>query len=82
MNMSCSEWLKVDALLQQKLKKLQDLDQEREMLIAKAEQQSGITPALKQELNQSLEKYEKLTSEIASLKETAKSLKAQNNQGC
>ena len=80
--MSCSEWLKVDALLQQKLKKLQDLDQEREMLIAKAEQQSGITPELKQELNQSLDKYEKLTSEIASLKETAKSLKAQNNQGC
>lgn len=80
--MSCSEWIKIDAHLQQKLKELQDLDQEREMLIAKAEQQSGITPVLKQELNQSLEKYEKLTSEIASLKETAKSLKAQNNQGC
>lgn len=75
MNMSCSEWLKVDALLQQKLKELQELDQEREMLIAKAEQQSEITLLLKQELNTSLEKYEKLASEIASLKKTAKSLK-------
>ena len=36
--MFCDEWLKVDALLQQKLKVLQDLDQERELLITKAEQ--------------------------------------------
>ena len=74
--MSCSEWLKVDALLQQKLKELQDLDQERELLIAKTEQQGEITPTLKQELNASLEKYKKLANEIANLKKTAKSLKA------
>ena len=77
--MSCSEWLKVDALLQRKLKELQDLDQEREVLIAKAEQQSEITPTLKQELNASLEKYKKLANEIASLKKTAKSLIAKNS---
>ena len=76
MDMFCDEWLKVDALLQQKLKELQDLDQERELLIAKTEQQGEITPTLKQELNASLEKYKKLANEIASLKKTAKSLKA------
>ena len=80
--MSCDEWIKIDAHLQQKLKELQDLDQEREMLITKAEQQSEITPLLKQELNTNLEKYEILASEIVSLKETAKSLKAKNSQGC
>ena len=47
MDMFCDEWLKVDALLQQKLKELQDL-----------------------------EKCKKLANEIASLKKTAKSLKA------
>ena len=79
--MFCDEWLKVDALLQKKLKELQNLDQESELLIAEAEQQGEITPLLKQKMNLSLEKYEKLASEVAELKKQAKALKTKNSQG-
>ena len=79
--MFCNEWLKIDALLQEKLKELQTLDQERELLIAEAEQQNEITPSLKQRMNLSLEKYEKLASEVANLKKQAKALKTTNSQG-
>ena len=79
--MFCNEWLKVDALLQEKLKALQNLDQERELLIAEAKQQSEMTPSLKQKMNLSLEKYETLASEIANLKKQAKALKTTNSQG-
>jgi hypothetical protein len=79
--MFCDEWLKIDALLQEKLKRLRNLDQERELLIAEAEQQGEITPLLKQKMNLSLEKYEKLASEVAKLKKQAKALKTTNNQG-
>ncbi len=76
-----NEWLKVDALLQEKLKELQNLDQEREMLIAEAEQLGELTPSLKQKMNLSLEKYEKLASEVSDLKKQAKALKVANSQG-
>ena len=79
--MFSDEWLKIDALLQEKLKELQNLDQERELLIAEAEQQGEITPLLKQKMNLSLEKYEKLASEVANLKKQAKALKTTNSQG-
>ena len=79
--MFCNEWLKIDALLQEKLKELQNLDQERELLIAEAEQQNEITSSLKQRMNLSSEKYEKLASEIANLKKQAKALKTTNSQG-
>ena len=79
--MFCNEWLKIDALLQEKLKELQNLDQERELLIAEAEQQNEITSSLKQRMNLSLEKYEKLASEVANLKKQAKALKTTNSQG-
>ncbi len=79
--MFSDEWLKIDALLQEKLKELRNLDQERELLIAEAEQQSEITPLLKQKMNLSLEKYEKLASEVANLKKQAKALKTTNSQG-
>ena len=79
--MFCDEWLKIDALLQEKLKRLRNLDQERELLMAEAEQQGEITPLLKQKMNLSLEKYEKLASEVANLKQQAKALKTTNNQG-
>ncbi len=79
--MFCDEWLKIDALLQEKLKRLRNLDQESELLIAKAEQQGEITPSLKQKMNLSLEKYEKLASEVANLKKQAKALKTTNSQG-
>lgn len=62
------EWLNIDALLQQKLKELQGLDEERELLITEGEQQGEITPSLKEKLNLSLEKYEKLADEISTLK--------------
>lgn len=78
--MSYDEWLKVDALLQEKLKELQNLDQERELLIAEAEQQGAITASLKQKMNLSLEKYEKLASEVSDLKKQAKALKTTNSQ--
>ena len=77
--MFCDEWLKIDALLQEKLKRLRNLDQESELLIAEAEQQGEITPLLKQKMNLSLEKYEKLASEVAKLKKQAKALKTANN---
>lgn len=79
--MFCNEWLKIDALLQEKLKELQNLDQERELLIAEAEQQNEITSSLKRRMNLSSEKYEKLASEIANLKKQAKALKTTNSQG-
>lgn len=78
--MFCDEWIKVDALLQQKLKGLQTLEQEGDMLVAKVKQQGEITPELKQEMNVSLGKYEKLANEIANLKKTAKALKAKKTQ--
>lgn len=79
--MSYNEWLKVDALLQEKLKELRNLDQESESLMAEAEQQGKITPLLKQKMNLSLEKYEKLASEVSNLKKQAKALKMINSQG-
>ena len=78
--MAYNDWLKIDVLLQQKLKVLHVLDQECKLLIAKAEQQGEITPSLEQELNASLAKYEKLASEVANLKKTAKLLKAKIRQ--
>ncbi len=79
--MFCDEWIKLDALLQQKLKDLQTLEQEGDMLVAKIEQQGEITPELKQqEMNASLGKYEKLANEIANLEKTAKALKAKKTQ--
>ena len=74
--MVCDEWVKVDALLQQKLTELQVLDQESDLIMAKAEQQGEVTPELKQAMNASFEKYKNLAKEIAALKATAKSLKA------
>ena len=79
--MFCNEWLKIDALLQEKLKELQNLDQESELLIAEAEKQSEITPLLKQKMELSLEKYERLASEVSNLKKQAKALKTTNSQG-
>ena len=79
--MFCNEWLKIDALLQEKLKELQNLDQERELLIAEAEKQSELTPLLKQKMELSLEKYERLASEVSNLKKQAKALKTTNSQG-
>ena len=79
--MFCNEWLKIDALLQEKFKELQNLDQERELLIAEAEKQSELTPLLKQKMELSLEKYERLASEVSNLKKQAKALKTTNSQG-
>ena len=72
-----NDWLKIDALLQQKLKVLQVLEKERELLIAKAEE-SGLTSSVQEKMARSLEKYKILADEIAKLKATAKALRAKN----
>ena len=68
-------WLNIDVILNQKLKELQVLDEEREILIKKTEQAGKITPELEKELNNSLEKYIKLSNEVAKLKKIAQQIK-------
>ena len=68
-------WLNIDVILNQKLKELQVLDEEQEILIKKTEQAGKITPELEKDLNNSLEKYIKLSNEVAELKKIAKQIK-------
>lgn len=69
------KWLNIDVILQQKLKELQVLDKEREILIKKTEQIGEITPELEKDLNDSLEKYIKLSNEVSALKKITKQMK-------
>ena len=49
-----NDWIMIDVVLQKKLKNLQALNKEREILISKTEKQGIVTPLLEQELNESL----------------------------
>ena len=69
------KWLNIDVILQQKLKELQVLDKEREILIKKTEQIGKITPELEKDLNDSLEKYIRLSNEVSALKKITKQMK-------
>ena len=67
-----NEWLKIDAELQKKLKELEALNQERNFLITKAENQKVLTSEVQKSMEISLAKYQQLSSEVAMLKEQAK----------
>ena len=73
-----NDWIKIDVVLQQKLKELESLEQEKEMIIAQVEEQGEITPIMEKKLNQSVEKYQKLANEIHTLKLKIKQLKSSN----
>lgn len=68
------EWVKIDAILQEKLKDLEALDFHREKLIEKVRNQ-GLTPELKKEMEESVGMYEHLAKEVKELKLKAKQLK-------
>lgn len=72
-----NEWLTIDAILQQKLKELEELNKERELIIAKAEKQ--LTSEMQKELEISLLKYTELAKQVAVLKKQAKELKEIND---
>ncbi len=69
------EWIKIDAILQKKLKELETLDNQRKEIIKKAEKNGEITAEIKAEMNKSIESYELLSFEIKQLKQKAKEIK-------
>ena len=75
MSNKIEKWLNVDVILQQKLKELEVLDKEREILIKKTEQTGEITPEVEKDLNDSLEKYIRLSNEVSALKKISKQMK-------
>ena len=67
-----NDWLKIDVQLQEKLTQLQLLNEEREYIIAEAEQQGELDPLMQKRMEESVEKYERLAKEVATLKKMAK----------
>ncbi len=72
-------WIKVDALLQKRLKELEALDSQREEIIQKAEKMGTLTEELKQEMEENLAKYNNLAKEVEDLKNRVQMMK--NNKG-
>ena len=69
-----NDWLKIDVQLQEKLTQLQLLNEEREYIIAEAEQQGELDPLMQKRMEESVEKYERLAKEVAALKKIAKNI--------
>ena len=57
-------WTRVDALLHQKLEELKRLDEERDIIIAEAEKSKTISESLQTKMQNNLEKYENLATNI------------------
>ena len=72
-------WIKVDALLQKRLKELEALDSQREEIIKKAEKMGTLTEELKQEMEENLAKYNNLAKNVEDLKNRVQKMK--NNKG-
>lgn len=72
-------WIKVDALLQKRLKELEALDSQREEIIQKAEKMGTLTEELKQEMEENLAKYNNLAKNVEDLKNRVQKMK--NNKG-
>lgn len=73
------EWIKIDVLLQEKLKDLEALDFQREEIISRAKNMQSLSKEIQDEMNKSVLMYENLAKEVSQLKEKAKSLKSKNN---
>lgn len=73
------EWVKIDAMLQEKLKDLEALEFQREEIITRAEKMESLTKEIQDEMNKSVLMYEHLAKEVSQLKEKAKVLKSKNN---
>ncbi len=72
------EWVKIDALLQEKLKDLEALEFQKEEIITRAEKMESLTQEIQDEMNKSILMYENLAKEVSQLKEKAKLLKNKN----
>ena len=64
-------FVRIDALLHQKLEELKRLDEERDIIIAEAEKSKTISESLQTKMQNNLEKYENLAEEIKELKKLA-----------
>lgn len=72
------EWVKIDAILHEKLKQLDLLDIKRNEILEKAEKSEELSPNLKAEMERNLSMYEKLAKEVEELKYKAQSIKKSN----
>ena len=72
------EWIKIDVLLQEKLKDLEALEFQKEEIITRAEKMESLTQEIQDEMNKSILMYENLAKEVSQLKEKAKLLKNKN----
>lgn len=73
------EWVKIDVLLQEKLKDLEALEFQREEIISRAKNMQRLSQEIQDEMNKSVLMYENLAKEVSQLKEKAKGLKSKNN---
>ena len=73
------EWVKIDAMLQEKLKDLEALEFQREEIISRAKNMQSLSKEIQDEMNKSVLIYENLAKEVSQLKEKAKGLKSKNN---
>ncbi len=72
------EWIKIDVLLQEKLKDLEALEFQKEEILTRAEKMKSLTQEIQDEMNKSILMYENLAKEVSQLKEKAKLLKNKN----
>ena len=75
MKNNLEEWVKIDAILHEKLKQLDLLDIKRNEILEKAEKSEELSPNLKAEMERNLSMYEKLAKEVEELKYKAQSIK-------
>ena len=78
MKNNLEEWVKIDAILHEKLKQLDLLDIKRNEILEKAEKSEELSPNLKAEMEINLSMYEKLAKEVEELKYKAQSIKKLN----
>ena len=78
MKNNLEEWVKIDAILHEKLKQLDLLDIKRNEILEKAEKSEALSPNLKAEMKRNLSMYEKLAKEVEELKYKAQSIKKSN----
>ena len=78
MKNNLEEWVKIDAILHEKLKQLDLLDIKRNEILEMAEKSEALSPNLKAEMERNLSMYEKLAKEVEELKHKAQSIKKSN----
>ena len=78
MKNNLEEWVKIDAILHEKLKQLDLLDIKRNEILEMAEKSEALSPNLKAEMERNLSMYKKLAKEVEELKHKAQSIKKSN----